>query len=295
MAIRFRCDHCAGLMSISSRKAGALVQCPTCGRETRVPLADAVRSPGELGPQAVPGPQPAPPPEPAEPDVVFSSLPPRRPADEDTVVQKPGAASTTALPRPGDELLNEALPGPVAEFDVVDDVEETEIPGGSLPEFVDETPASPDESEGSAFTLRRSAFVSDDMDLTPMVDVTFQLLIFFMVTASFAMQKSIEVPTPDPDKKGAAQQLQILDDLEGSSLQVQIDASNTILVEDEPVADPSRLAEVLKDKMRREQKTELLISAHPASLHRSVIGVIDAANSAGMQRIRMVSRKGSSE
>ena len=32
----------------------------------------------------------------------------------------------------------------------------------------------------------------DELDMTPMVDVTFLLLIFFMVTASFTLQKSLE-------------------------------------------------------------------------------------------------------
>ncbi|MEO9591607.1 ExbD/TolR family protein [Rhodopirellula bahusiensis] len=47
-----------------------------------------------------------------------------------------------------------------------------------------------------------------ELDMTPMVDVTFLLLIFFMVTASFSLQKSIQMPrqqselpssNPDPD------------------------------------------------------------------------------------------------
>ncbi|GAA5506377.1 biopolymer transporter ExbD [Novipirellula caenicola] len=33
----------------------------------------------------------------------------------------------------------------------------------------------------------------DDLDMTPMVDVTFLLLIFFMVTASFGLQRAIEM------------------------------------------------------------------------------------------------------
>ena len=36
-------------------------------------------------------------------------------------------------------------------------------------------------------------------DMTPMVDVTFLVLIFFMVTASFSMQKAIEMPAPKSD------------------------------------------------------------------------------------------------
>ena len=45
-----------------------------------------------------------------------------------------------------------------------------------------------------------------DVDMTPMVDVTFLLLIFFMATASFSMQRSIAVtrqpaegPSPRPE------------------------------------------------------------------------------------------------
>lgn len=33
-----------------------------------------------------------------------------------------------------------------------------------------------------------------ELDMTPMVDVTFLLLIFFMVTASFSLQRSIQMP-----------------------------------------------------------------------------------------------------
>ena len=45
-------------------------------------------------------------------------------------------------------------------------------------------------------TAYRSA-AEAELDMTPMCDVTFLLLIFFMVTAAFAMQKSFEVPAPD--------------------------------------------------------------------------------------------------
>ena len=246
MAIRFRCQSCSGLMSISSRKAGTMVQCPTCGNETLVPLEDIFQreSPVEPSPaDAVPAPEQIAP--------VDQAAPPAAIAEESPILADMhlGISNT-------------------------DDVDDDDVP---------------------AMTLRRRVRTDDDMDLTPMVDVTFQLLIFFMVTASFALQKSIDVPTPDPDKKGASQQLQILEDLEGSSIRVQIDAANAIMIDEEPLGDLARLPEALKDKMRKEQKTEILITAHAQSLHRSVISVIDAANGVGMQKIRLVSRQGKSE
>lgn len=260
MAIRFRCHSCSGLMSISSRKAGMLVACPKCGEQTLVPLED-IFDPVPL---------------PLEPEAM-----PASPVDPVTQsVAEPPASSNTVEFVPAVEADDDDS-AHAAAWDVrPDEPVDLELE---------------EDDEAPALQLRRRSSGDDEMDLTPMVDVTFQLLIFFMVTASFALQKSIEVPTPDPDKKGAAQQLQILEDLEGSSIRIQIDASNTILIDDEPLADPTRLVDALKDKMRKEQKTEALISAHATSLHRWVIAVIDACNSVGMQKIRLVSRQGKSE
>src|SRR5687767_4367931 len=44
--------------------------------------------------------------------------------------------------------------------------------------------------------FKKRAPLDQEMDMTPMVDCVFQLLIFFMVTASFVMQKSLKVPPP---------------------------------------------------------------------------------------------------
>ena len=50
-----------------------------------------------------------------------------------------------------------------------------------------------EEEEGEEdFRLVGAPLEESEMDITPMVDVTFLLLIFFMITASFAMQKSLE-------------------------------------------------------------------------------------------------------
>lgn len=261
MAIRFRCEHCSGLMSISSRQAGMTVQCPTCGEQTPVPLEDIFNSPPdgnlETGIEAT--------------------------VDDQREVgwQAPPQESFSEYRESRDEEVDVE---PERAFD-----DESDDAGQA------EQTTEDDEDEPAPFQLKVRTRADDEMDLTPMVDVTFQLLIFFMVTASFALQKSIQVPTPDPDKKGATQQLQILEDLEGSSIRVQIDAANVITIDDEPLADPARLADALKDKMRKEQKTEILISAHAAALHRSVISVIDAANHIGMQKIRLISRQGKSE
>jgi biopolymer transport protein ExbD len=280
VAIRFRCQACSGLMSISSRKAGAMVTCATCGEQTLVPMEDIFDGPG-FAVAAVPPELPRVE-QPIVPSVAAPSEPPGQnatPNEEDSSQQFDEDSDPSNVP----------ADRPDGEREVGDDVarkarrEERRRKRREAEEEAESVPA---------LTLRRRKRIDDEMDLTPMVDVTFQLLIFFMVTASFALQKSIQVPTPDPDQKGATQQMQMLEDLQGTSILVKIDAANAILIDDEPLADLSQLTEVLRGKMRKEQKTELLLTAHTAALHRGVIAVIDAANDAGMQKIRLASRKG---
>ncbi len=145
-------------------------------------------------------------------------------------------------------------------------------------------PASDDDYE---FELRGSRIEADDMDLTPMVDVTFLLLIFFMITASFSMTKTIETPAPDPEKQGAQQTIQNLEDLERTSVMVRIDEEDVIFVDDEAIADPSELEFLLADKLRTEDKNELIIQTDPASRHETFVRVFDAGTGAGMQKIRL--------
>jgi biopolymer transport protein ExbD len=154
------------------------------------------------------------------------------------------------------------------------------------PEARDEEPLE-DTDDDEGFRLSRDRPVEEELDLTAMVDVVFQLLIFFMVTASFSLTKSIEMPTPDQDKQGAAQAMQPLEDMQDTSVIVEIDDRDAVLVDDEPLANIEKLADALRDRMRKEQKSELVVTAAANATHRTVVAVIDAANEVGMQRIRM--------
>ena len=299
MAIRFRCQHCSGLMSIANRKAGAMVPCATCGESTLVPLEDIFDAAAKADAVAEP-PADRLPPSPPPPIAPFTpppaELPPQPAVEQPREEGDSHLLSHDEIESPDSEDDNSNLNEDGLNEDNLDEDRSDEGESGEnraeADDATSETGEDDDEAPAPALTLHRKKRIDDEMDLTPMVDVTFQLLIFFMVTASFAMQKSIQVPTPDPEQKGATQQMQTLEDLQGTSILVRIDAANSILIDDEPLADPSQLTEILRDKMRKEQKTELLLTAHTAALHRGVIAVIDAANEVGMQKIRLASRKG---
>ncbi len=67
-----------------------------------------------------------------------------------------------------------------------------------------------------------------ELDMTPMVDVTFLLLIFFMITAAFSLQKSVESPRQQSDAPSSAPQEQ--DPEEQDVVTVQINELGTFLV-----------------------------------------------------------------
>lgn len=131
----------------------------------------------------------------------------------------------------------------------------------------------------------------DDMDLTPMVDVTFLLLVFFMITASFSIQKTIQIPPPDPDEQGATQTIQQPEEILDQSLRVEIDSENTIFVDDEPIDDVADLADALRDRSQAEGKNELVILADDNALHETFVFVVDAGIEAGMQKTRVANRR----
>src|SRR5258708_5085256 len=90
MPIRFRCPHCNQLMGIARRKAGSLVNCPTCTTSVLVPLNDVLEEDSQ-SPSAAP---PAPAPTPAAPS------PPRELFERDDFDAFLGtAASGVAEPR----------------------------------------------------------------------------------------------------------------------------------------------------------------------------------------------------
>jgi len=129
------------------------------------------------------------------------------------------------------------------------------------------------------------------MDMTPMVDVTFLLLIFFMITAAFDLQKSMQTTPPEPEEEGAAQTVTV-EDLEESSILVEIDSNDNVMVEGELVPALGSLPDVLTAKMMEESppRTEMLIEADYAASHGIVVIVTDAGMEANMQHIRRVSR-----
>ncbi|MDB4778200.1 biopolymer transporter ExbD [bacterium] len=137
---------------------------------------------------------------------------------------------------------------------------------------------------------RKMESEDDDMDMTPMVDVTFLLLIFFMVTASFTLQKSIEQPPSQTDDPSTNPIVETED--EDDYVEVIIDQTNTFYVtsrDSEEVEAPTvrDMRAKVSDAKNSLNAKRLIITAHTSSRHEKVVAAYDAAMAAQIERIEM--------
>lgn len=126
----------------------------------------------------------------------------------------------------------------------------------------------------------------DDMDMTPMVDVTFLLLIFFMITASFSVQKSIQRPAQRRDEPSLST-VQQPEEENPDVVTVQVDefnAYNVITTNWDRVAGSKQDLIVALNEAHigntGQQPTKLVVQAHEDCIHGAVIAVLDAGREA---------------
>lgn len=144
-----------------------------------------------------------------------------------------------------------------------------------------------DEEEG--FRIKRRQADESRPDMTPMADVVFLLLTFFMLTASFTMQKSLETEPPEPDADAASTSATVAEQEEGSIV-VGINDKDELTVDDAPVASLTLLADALRAKFAQTGgEMEMTIEADPRCSFGIMVGVMDTGISIGMQKIRRVS------
>lgn len=129
----------------------------------------------------------------------------------------------------------------------------------------------------------RSADESNDIDLTPMLDVVFIMLIFFIVTASFVKEIGIDVNIPEdnnnPPPPDAPQ-----------NILVRITADNQIWMEDRRVDERSVRSNI--ERMRAElPKASVIISADPKAHAGTYVLVADAAREANAPNVVLAPMK----
>lgn len=109
-----------------------------------------------------------------------------------------------------------------------------------------------------------------EIDLTPMLDVVFIMLIFFIVTASFIKEAGIEVNRPEASTATKKENVNIL---------VAVSATNEIWIDGRRV-DKRAVRSVIERMHAENPKGAVVVQADNESNTETVAGVIDSARAA---------------
>lgn len=130
-------------------------------------------------------------------------------------------------------------------------------------------------------TTPESGDGDDSINMTPMLDVMFILLIFFIVTASFVKESGIEVAKPEAETA----EIQ-----EAASFFVAINERDEIWVEGRRVTSRA-LHSVLRLFHAEKPGGGLIIQADKRSTNEALVRVMDSARLAGILSISIATEK----
>lgn len=118
-----------------------------------------------------------------------------------------------------------------------------------------------------------------ELNITPLIDVVFLLLIFFMVSTTFEKQARLKVQLPDASASAQIEEKQ--------SIVIGIDAKGRYYLNDRQVVNTT--LETLKMALKKvtNGKTDILIvlRADANTPHQAVVTAMDAASQVGLTRL----------
>lgn len=123
------------------------------------------------------------------------------------------------------------------------------------------------------------------LNLTPLIDIVFLLLIFFMVSTTFTKENHLSINLPEAEGEVADAPNQIVEvviDRHGQySLNGQALISNKLLT----------LKQAIEKVSKGDRNMPFIITADAATPHESVVRAIDAAGQLGFSRLSITSKK----
>lgn len=133
--------------------------------------------------------------------------------------------------------------------------------------------------------LQPNKRVAPELNLTPLIDVVFLLLIFFMVSTTFERESQITIELPEAGGEELVVEKRVLDitvDREGRFFVNQQEVINTQV---------ATLKIAISKAVGEDRKIPVLINADAQSPYQSVMSVMDAASQLGLVNMTFVAHK----
>lgn len=121
----------------------------------------------------------------------------------------------------------------------------------------------------------------DDVNLTPMLDVVFILLIFFIVTAQFIKEPGVQVVRPEVDNKAQVKPLAIL---------IAINKDSEIYIDKKKV-DPDEMGFTFKQLREDNPLGEVVVQADVDSQAEVLVDVMETINKIDSATVINISAK----
>lgn len=259
MSVSFKCPACRATISGSDFLVGRKVRCPECDEMVVVPA--------DLTPDA-------------EPDGTGTVY--LNPSD---IADPRGTVMLESIdlvePEPAELSAADVLPP-------LEAVQPIQVPPPPKKSAEDEDVESP--------PMETNRKLEDtEMDMTPMVDVTFLLLIFFMVTASFTLQKSMEIPKAQSDQ-ASTEVVEKEEEEENEIVTVTVDENNTYQVSTNDWEEEAPSEQDLHIQLRLAREgdstgtipTTLRVEANGEAMYEKVVAALDAGPATGFSEVQLV-------
>ena len=124
---------------------------------------------------------------------------------------------------------------------------------------------------GNGSSKRRNAL----LDISPLIDVVFLLLIFFMVSTTFRDEAGLPLNLPSSVSRGLKKTDNVV---------VTISKKGDIYV-GKALTPPGKLTEVIKKQIALAKKKEVIIKADKSARYELVYRVMDASRQAGVKSL----------
>ena len=123
------------------------------------------------------------------------------------------------------------------------------------------------------------------VNLTPLIDVVFLLLIFFMVSTSFTRETQIELQLPQAEGEPLAEAPEVIE--------ISVAANGDFYVNKQPLINNQieTLRRAIVKTSGGNQALPLIISADAQAPYQAVITAMDAAGQEGFTNLKMATRR----
>jgi len=124
-----------------------------------------------------------------------------------------------------------------------------------------------------------------DLDITPLIDVVFLLLIFFMVSTTFDHNSEINITLPSSSKE--------VTEAKPDAVNIGLDAQGNVYINDKSLvnAQLETIKAALSDALVGLNEPPIIISADSNATHQSVVRVMDAARQLGLVKITFATQE----